>query len=118
MEINEAVMAFSQSEKIKVGLIWISQALQILGNLEEGEERGGRKIVSVILNMITHEIKLAKTTAPKAEWDEIEPYIDRTLTMIHSGVGHEAGMHLARALSKTTNVGQQSMSLLKSKGIL
>ena len=27
MEINEAIMALSQSEKIKAGLIWVSQVL-------------------------------------------------------------------------------------------
>jgi len=40
MTPREAVMAFSQSEKIKAGLIWVSQAVDQSVTLPELEKRG------------------------------------------------------------------------------
>ncbi|MBL7178306.1 MAG: hypothetical protein ISS66_20985 [Desulfobacteraceae bacterium] len=118
MEIDEAIMAFSQSEKIKAGLISISQALELLRGLAEGEKRGGEKIINVLLSMIDHEIKLARTVTRHEGWDDAGPYIDKAMVMINSGVGHEATVHLSKALSKVTTIGQQSMTFLKEKGLL
>ncbi|MFH1351521.1 MAG: hypothetical protein ABII26_11410 [Pseudomonadota bacterium] len=118
MEINEAIMAFSQSEKIKAGLIWASQTLNLLQGLADMEKKGAEKIIHAVLNMIGHEVRLAKTVVGNEWWDEIETCIERALIMVNSGVGEEAVVHLSKALSKTTNVGQQSMSFLKEKGLL
>ena len=43
MKVRDAIMAFSQSEKIKAGLIWVSQSLQFLKTLPEPEKRGAEK---------------------------------------------------------------------------
>lgn len=118
MEIDEAIMAFSQSEKIKAGLISISQALEVLRGLAEGEKMGGQKIISVSLSMIGHEVKLARTVTRHKEWDDVELCIDKAMVMVNSGVGHEATLHLSKALSKVTTIGQQSMTLLKDKELL
>ncbi len=118
METDKAIMAFSQSEKIKAGIIWISQALILLQGLPGEEKKGGERIISALLNMIDHEIKLAKAVAGSEMWDEIEPNIDKAVVMVNSGVGHEATIHLSRALSKVTNIGHQSMTFLKEKGLL
>ena len=118
MEIDEAILAFSQSEKMKAGTIWISQALNLLQGLHEAEKKGGEKIINALLNMIAHEINLAKNVAGNEGWDDIETHFERALVMVNSGVGEEATVHLSMALSRITNVGQQSMSFLKEKGLL
>ncbi len=118
MEINEAIMAFSQSEKIKAGLISISQSLEVLRGLAGGEIRGGEKIINVLLGMIDHEVRLAMTVTRHEEWNDVGPYIDKAVVMVNSGVGHEATVHLSKALSKVTTIGQQSMTFLKEKGLL
>lgn len=118
METDKAVLAFSQSEKIKAGLIWAGQALEILRGLKDGEIAGGQKMVGAWLAMITHETRLARATVPDEQWDAIDPHIERAIVMVNSGVGHEAGIHLTRALSKTTNIAERSMSFLKEEGIL
>jgi hypothetical protein len=48
----------------------------------------------------------------------MESHIEKALIMVDSGVGEEAIPHLSKALSKVTNVAQQSMSLLKESGLL
>ncbi|KPK18165.1 MAG: hypothetical protein AMK69_25115 [Nitrospira bacterium SG8_3] len=118
MEINEAIMAFSQSEKIKAGLIWVSQTLNLLEGFPGGEKAGGEKVINAVLSMVGHEIKLARSVGGDCGWEEIEPYLEKALVMVHSGVGGEANAHLSKALSKITNIAHESMTLLKERGLL
>jgi hypothetical protein len=118
METNEAIMAFSQSEKLKAGLIWVSQTLNLLEGLPGGEKVGGGKVINAVLNMLGHELKLAKAVGGDRGWEEVEPYVEKALVMVNSGVGEEANAHLSKALSKITNIAHESMSLLKEKGLL
>lgn len=118
METNEAIMAFSQSEKLKAGLIWVSQTLNLLEGLPGGEKVGGGKVINAVLNMLGHELKLAETVGGDHGWEEVEPYIEKALVMVNSGVGVEANAHLSKALSKITNIAHESMSMLKGKGLL
>jgi hypothetical protein len=118
MEINEAITAFSQSEKIKAGLIWASQAVEIYQALSEADKPGAEKIIKAIIDMIGNEILICKKSAPHELWMEIEKNIETATVMIHSKVVHEASFHLTRALTQVTTIGQRSMSILKDKGLL
>ena len=118
MEIDRAIMAFSESEKIKEGILWASQLLSVVQTLPTGEKMGGEKVVSALINMIGQEIGLAGTLSGDEQWEEIVPHIDKALMMINSGVSQEATLHLSKALSRVTNIGQQSMTFLKQENLL
>lgn len=118
MKVNEAIMAFSQSEKIKVGLIWVSQALQLLDDLPELEKQGSEKTSKAMIGMIIHEIQVGKNITGDVSWDEVIRHVDRAMVMINSGVASEAVVHLTQALSQVTSLGHRSMSLLKEKGFV
>jgi hypothetical protein len=118
MKTNEAVMAFSQSEKIKAGLIWVSQILEFTAGLPGDQKGGADKSALILLRMVAQETALAKTLAGHEDWSASESYMDKALVMMESGVGEEAMLQIARALSKVTNVGQQAMSQLKESGLL
>lgn len=118
MEVQETIIAFSQSEKIKSGLIWVSQALQMLNGLQAPEKRGAEKTTKAIIGMIAHEIQLGKNVTGDVSWDEVLKHIDKALVMINSGVASEAVVHLTQALSQVTSIGHRSMSFLKEKGFL
>jgi hypothetical protein len=118
MEINQAITAFSQSEKIKAGLIWASQVVEIYKALPEADKPGAEKVIKAIVDMIGNEILICKKSAPNELWMEVEKNIETAAVMIHSNVVHEAGFHLTRALTRVTTIGQRSMSILKDKGLL
>jgi hypothetical protein len=118
MKTNQAVMAFSQSEKIKVGLIWVSQILEFTGGLPGEQKRGAEKSALALLRMVAQETALAKALTGHEDWSLSESYIEKALVMMESGVGEEAMVQIARALSKVTNVGQQAMSELRDAGLL
>ncbi len=118
MDTQMAIMAFSQSEKIKSGIIWLSHALELLGSLTGPETNGGEKIIRALSNMVFQEILLAKSVADDERWKEAEKSIDQAIVMINSGVGPESVFHLTQALSKVTSIGEHSMSFLKEQGLL
>jgi hypothetical protein len=118
MEINEAITTFSQSEKIKAGLIWATQVIEMYKTLPEGDKPGAEKIIRSFVGMIGNEILICRKSAPNELWLEVEKNIDTAMVMINSNVAHEAGYHLTRALTQVTTIGQRSMSILKEKGLL
>lgn len=118
MEINDAITTFSQSEKIKAGLIWATQAIEIYKTLAEMDKPGAEKIIKAFVGMIGSEIFIGKKSAPNELWSELEKCIDTAMVMIHSGVVHEASHHLTRALTQATTIGQRSMLILRDKGLL
>ncbi len=118
MKTKEAILALAQSEKVKAGLIWASQASDSLSGLPEEQRKGAAIIIQAFLRMISLEVALAKTLTRHASWNGIEGHIEKALVMLSSGVGQEAGLHLSRALSQVTNVAQQSMASLKERDLL
>ena len=118
MKTSEAIMAFSQSEKIKSGLIWASQSMEIANSASGQEKQGAEKIIRALVSMVLHEIQLAKNVAGKNPWDDIERDIERAVIMIDSGVGPESVHHMTQALSKVTTIGQNSMMLLQKEGLI
>lgn len=118
MNEQEAIMAFSQSEKVKSGIIWASQALELLGGLPVPEKAGAEKVIRMKIYMIIQEIRLARNVTGDSAWDDVEATIDQALVMIHSGVAPDSVVHLTQALSRVTSIGHRSMSFLKDQGFL
>lgn len=118
MKIDAAILTFSQSEKIKAGLIWASQAVEVYKALPEADKPGAEKIIAAIVNMIGSEILICRKSAPNELWTAVEKNIDTAMIMINSNIAQEAGYHLTRALTQTTTIGQRSMFILKDEGLL
>ncbi|MBW1779820.1 MAG: hypothetical protein JRL30_03685 [Deltaproteobacteria bacterium] len=118
MNEQEAIMAFSQSEKVKSGIIWASQALELLGGLPIPEKTGAEKIIRMKIDMIVQEIQLAKNVTGDTAWDDIATVIEQAIVMMNSGVAPDSVVHLTQALSRVTSIGHRSMSFLKEKGLL
>lgn len=118
MEKKQAIISFSQSEKLKAGIIWVSQMLNILQGLNGIEKIGAEKIAGSMIQMIGQEAKLAKTVSGDVLWDEIAPFFEKALLMINSGVSEEAILYLSRALSSVTNIGQKAMTVLREEGLI
>jgi hypothetical protein len=118
MTVKQAILSFSQSEKIKSGLIWLSQAIEIQNSLSEAERRGAEKSVRTLLSMVGREIHVARKVAEDASWEDAEKHVDLAMVMMNSGVPHEAVYHMTRALSRVTDIGQRSLACLKHHGLI
>jgi hypothetical protein len=118
MNAQEAIMSFSQGEKIKAGLIWTSQILQLLDGSVGGERSAGVKTAGALVGMIHHEIMLAQSRASDSAWAEMMKDLEKARVMIDSGIPSEAVTHLTRALSKSTDVAGRAMAFLKDEGLL
>ena len=118
MQTNQAIMAFSQSEKLKSALIWASQLSEMNLALTEADKPGAEKIIKTLVSMIGNEIGVAQRAAPHDDWVAAGKDINTAMVMLNSGVVQESGYHLTQALSKVTNIGQQSMTQLVEEGLL
>ena len=103
MQVNQAIVAFSQSEKLKSGIIWANQIIEMYIALSESEKPGAESVLKTLINMIATEIHVAKKAAPHDVWPDAEKDMNTALVMLNSGVTHEAGFHLTQALTKVTN---------------
>ena len=118
MNPKSAIIAFSQSEKIKAGLIWASQALEVSMGVPEPEKNGSQRIIAALLNMVANEIHVVMKMAPHTRWEAVMKHINTGLVMINSNVAHEASFHLSKALSQVTSIGHESMTLLTESNLL
>ncbi len=118
MKNSEEITAFSQSEKIKSGIIWLSQLLEQAAGLPPGEKQGAEKIIRSLADMVCHEIRIAMGVAPDTAWDAAARHMDLAVVMIRSGVGPDAVPHLTQALSRVTGVGHRAMSTLKERDLI
>ncbi len=118
MTPKEAIVAFAQSEKIKTGILWLNQNLELLAGLPEPDKVGAERIIRTNVSMLFNEVQLAKRLVPDSPWAELEKPMNTAIVMMNSGVIQEAGFHLTQALTATTSIGQRSMTLLKSEGLL
>jgi hypothetical protein len=118
MTNQEAVIGFSQSEKIKAGIIWITQALEVLVRLPQKNRKSAEKIARVLISLMLRDVHLSKKMTRVQEWVQVEKHIDMALVMLDSGVAQEASYHLTRALSSVTDIGQRAMTVLKDEGLL
>jgi hypothetical protein len=118
MQTDQAIKAFSQSEKLKAGLIWASQIAEVYLGLPESEKPGAERVLKTLIGMIASEIHIAQNAAPHEIWLAADKDLNTAQVMLNSGVAHDTAHHLTRALSKVTTIGQQSMSLLVEEGLL
>ena len=118
MDIQHAVAAFSQSEKIKAGLLWASQCLQVHTHLTDRDKRGAEKMIQVMIGLISGEIELARRILDDESWADAGRHVETASVMVNSGVASDAGFHLTRALSQVTNIGQRAMTRLRQEGLI
>jgi len=118
MEIKEAIISFSQSEKVKSGLIWCSQCVQVSQGLDEAGQKGAVQLIRALVAMITNEVQLARQAGKDEVWLEVEKILHTALVMIDSGVSREATHHFTQALSQVNRIGQRAMTTLMEKGLL
>lgn len=118
MDKRQAVISFSQSEKIKAGLIWASQTVEMNTGLAEQDKSGSQQVIGALVSMVANEVQVAMKMAPDERWEASLKHLNKALVMIHSNVVQEATFHLSRALSQVTSIGQAAMTKLVDEKIL
>lgn len=118
MNTTEAILSFSQSEKVKSGLIWAIHLSEMRESISQQHRIGAEKVIEALISMIDHEIHLTGNMIREKEWLETGRSINMALVMIRSKVPEEATFHLTNAISQVTTIGQRAMTYLKDQGHL
>jgi hypothetical protein len=118
MNISEAILSFSQSEKIKSGLIWAIHLSEMRESIPQNQRSGADKFLETLIDMIGHEIQLTRNMIQEKAWHEAEQSVNTALVMIRSKVPEESSFHLTNAISRVTSLGQRAMTYLKDQGCI
>ncbi len=118
METKEAIMGFSQSEKIKTLILWINHNLEISPALPEAEKKGADRLIRTNVHMLSNEIQLGERVAAGFNWGDVKKHVEKAIVMMNSGVEQDTSHHLTQALTHVTTIGQRSMTLLREKGLI
>ena len=118
MQTKHAIIAFSQSEKVKSGLIWCSNFAHIAQNLPPQEQRGAITLLGNLVAFLLNEVQLARQASGETIWLEVEKILNKARVLIESGVGQETTHHFTQALSQTNRIGQKAMTDLIDKGLI
>lgn len=118
MDTRTAILAYSLSEKLKTGLLWATQLVELYIGQPDDQRAGSTAIIRAVVSMIASEVQLAAKLVAMEPWQEVDKHLDLALVMINSGVVQEASYHLTQALSYVTTIGQRSMSQLLAEGLL
>jgi hypothetical protein len=106
MPLAPDILTYTQSEKVKAGLIWLSQGmLQFQADCPTRPGAAERLALS-ILGMIRDEVQLGWRLSREEAWQRAETHLQRAAAMIHSGVAHDAPWHLTLAMRQVTAVGE------------
>jgi hypothetical protein len=116
-EIRQAISAYAQSEKVKSGLIWVSQVADQVAAMDGPGRQQGMRLLSTLAHMVADESDLAGRVTGDRRWHEIGKTINLALVMINSGVPQETAFHLTQALTRVTVIGGQAAALLKANGL-
>jgi hypothetical protein len=106
MPLPPDILAYSQSEKVKAGLIWLSQGMLQFHDDPPARPAGAEKLALSILAMIRDEVQLGWQLTHETAWQQADSHLQRAATMIHSGVAHDAPWHLTLALRQITAAGR------------
>ena len=81
MTVKEAVISFSQVEKIKSGIIWASHTVEMLRGLPPQDWQGAERIIKTIVDMIANEVHLAKKLLKDDSWGDVVKKMDTAIVM-------------------------------------
>ena len=106
MPLEPDILAYTQCEKVKAGLIWLSQGMLPFKDQLPARPAAAEQLVLSILAMIRDEVHLGWRLTGEAGWRQADGHLQQAVTMIRSGVAHDAPWHLTLALRQITALGQ------------
>jgi hypothetical protein len=118
METQEAILAYSQSEKAKVGLLMAAQLVEICNGLPDQEKHLAERLLRPLIGMIANEIHLSRRMTSAEMWVNVDKSLNTALVMMNSGVLSEVSYHIVQAISGVTTIGQRAMEVLISQKLL
>lgn len=118
MDTRQAIISFSQSEKVKSALIWGSQCVHMIQNMPEQDKKGAISVLQAFVAMMSNEVQLALQASGDAVWQEVDKSLNNARVMIDSGVVEEAEFHFTQGLTQVNRIGQKSMTYLLEQGLL
>jgi hypothetical protein len=118
MDTREAILAYSQSEKAKAGLLMAAQLIEVYNGMPEHDRHAAERFLRPLIAMIANEVYLSKKMTSADMWAGVDKSLQAALVMMNSGVPTEANYHVVQAISAVTTIGQRAMQHLMNQKLL
>ena len=115
MALSVEILAYCQSEKVKAGLIWMSQGMLQFQGRPAARPGAAEELALSILAMLRDDIQLGWRLTGEEAWQRADEHVQRAVAMIHSGVAHDAPWHLTLALRRITALGEAAHARLEGE---
>lgn len=106
MAIAPEILVYAQSEKVKAGLIWLSQGLLQFQGQPAARPAAAENLALVILEMVRDEVQLGWRLTRDKAWQRADHHLQQAAVMLRSGAAHDAPWHLTLALRQITDIGR------------
>ena len=116
-KIRLSVLTYAQCEKVKSGLLWVSQLADQLAAMSDVTRQHGVPLLRTLAQRVGDEALLAGRITGDPHWRQICQKINMALVMIDSGVPQETTYHLTQALTQVTRLGGRAAVLLEENGL-
>ncbi len=105
MALDPDILVYVQSEKVKAGLIWLSQGLLQIQGQPPARPAAAETLALAILEMVRDEVQLGWRLTRHEAWQRADGHLQQAAVMMRSGVAHDAPWHLTLALRHITGPG-------------
>lgn len=116
MAIPASILAYTQCEKVKAGLIWLSQAMLQFQGQPPAKPAAAERLALALLEMVRDEVQLGWRLTREEGWQRADAHLKQAAAMIHSGAAYDAPWHLTLALRQITSLGQAAYQRLEREG--
>jgi len=103
METREAILAYSQSEKAKVGLLMAAQLIEMCNGMPDHEKHAAERFLRPLMGMIANEVHLSRKMTSAEMWASVDKSLntgagdDELRRLVRSdlpcGPGHQRSDH-------------------------
>ncbi len=115
---KEAILIFHLADRVKSELLIASSLLNIVLQLKEAEQEGGRKVLLEYFRALDREIALSQSMIKDPEMVRVQTVMTGLVGMVNAGPLHEVQNHLTWVISNMTTHAQRAMQFLMDKKLL
>jgi hypothetical protein len=115
---KEAILIFHLADRVKSELLIASSLLNIVLQLKETEQEGGRKVLLEYFRALDREVALSQSMIKDPEMVRVQTVMTGLVGMVNAGPLHEVQNHLTWVISNMTTHAQRAMQFLMDKKLL
>ncbi len=115
---REAILIFHLADRVKSELLIASSLLNIVLQLKDAQQEGGRKVLLEYFRALDREVALGQSMIKDPDMVRVQTVMSGLVGMVNAGPLHEVQSHLTWVISNMTTHAQRAMQYLMDRKLL